>query len=429
MVSKVLDGVRRRRAEVLLIFFMDVIYFFAYFQRVAIPGTIYDQLQTELSLKSSQVALLGAMYLYIYGGMQAFCGVAIDRVGAIKVILLGGALLSLGSVLFPLSHSIGILYTTRALVGLGASLIYLCLIKEIDVRFNAEYFSMLLCITILAGNAGGLFGTSPFERLVAAVPWRSALLGLGLICTISVFLTWYCDKKVPRPREHQISTSSLSALVHVLRNPTSYPVIITGSIVFGVYFVVQGIIGKKMLQDCCGMSSAQSAMYTFTMMLTAMGSAVVSGFVSAKIGNRRKALIIAASIATALAMALITLGLSNDAGRRWIGPCYMLLAMGSLGPPMFVCSMKELNKPDAAATSVGVYNSANYLSVGVFATLEGMALDRYASHALVTAHAIRYPAEAYRFVCLGMLALCLCAVMMSFLIKETHGKNVEEQRR
>ena len=171
------------------------------------------------------------------------------------------------------------------------------------------------------------------------------------------------------------------------------------------------------------MNSAQAAGYTFTMMLTAMGTAVLSGFISAKLGNIRKALAITGSIITTLATALIVLALSGGIERQWVAPCYILLALNAIGVPMFVCLIKELNPPESAATSVGVYNSLSYLAIAVFTTLAGQALDRFSANAQVTANAVHYPAEAYRFICIGLLALSLCSVILSFAIKETRGCN------
>ena len=40
---------------------MALVYFFSYFQRTAVPGTIFNELQTDLGLSAASVALLGSM--------------------------------------------------------------------------------------------------------------------------------------------------------------------------------------------------------------------------------------------------------------------------------------------------------------------------------------------------------------------------------
>lgn len=80
-------------------------------------------MQAEFRASASAVAGLGALFLYIYGGMQLFAGMMSDRFGVMRVLLAGGLLLTAGALVFPLAPSLVWLYAARALVALGASLI------------------------------------------------------------------------------------------------------------------------------------------------------------------------------------------------------------------------------------------------------------------------------------------------------------------
>ena len=53
---------------------MAVIYGLAYFQRTGIPGTIFDELQHDFGLSASAVTALGAVFIYVYAGMQLVVG-------------------------------------------------------------------------------------------------------------------------------------------------------------------------------------------------------------------------------------------------------------------------------------------------------------------------------------------------------------------
>ena len=44
-------------------------------------------------------------------------------------------------------------------MGLGASTIYLALVKEADYRFGHKNYSIMLGIFLVCGYTGGLFGT------------------------------------------------------------------------------------------------------------------------------------------------------------------------------------------------------------------------------------------------------------------------------
>src|SRR5688500_3969362 len=92
---------------------MASIYFFSYFQRAAVPGTIFNELQVDLGLSAIAVASLGSMFTWVYGGMQIAVGLTADRFGGARALLGGGLIMLLGSLLFPLAHTPLLLFAAR----------------------------------------------------------------------------------------------------------------------------------------------------------------------------------------------------------------------------------------------------------------------------------------------------------------------------
>jgi sugar phosphate permease len=116
-------------SRIAVFFLMVSIYFFSYFHRVAVPGTIFNELQHDFSATASAIAMLGAIVFYIYASTQVFTGLMVDRWGAGRILVIGGTVMALGAILFPLSHSMTFLYFSRILVGLGASLVFISMVK------------------------------------------------------------------------------------------------------------------------------------------------------------------------------------------------------------------------------------------------------------------------------------------------------------
>ena len=58
---------------------MGSIYFFSYFQRVGVPGTIFNELQSSFAATAAAVTALSSIYLYIYAGAQLIVGMLADR--------------------------------------------------------------------------------------------------------------------------------------------------------------------------------------------------------------------------------------------------------------------------------------------------------------------------------------------------------------
>ncbi len=114
-----------------LILLASLFYFIANFQRIAIPGAVFDILEQELSVTAPYITAFGAIFMYIYAFNQLIIGVLVDRYGGLRVILAGAIILALGCILFPLTSNLPLMYFSRALIGFGSSTFYLSLIKEL----------------------------------------------------------------------------------------------------------------------------------------------------------------------------------------------------------------------------------------------------------------------------------------------------------
>src|SRR3990172_9161149 len=162
--------------KIILFVFMLALYFVSFFHRVAVPGTIFNELQSDFNATATNISMLGAIFLYIYAVMQIFTGILVDKVGPARIMILAGITLSAGAILFSFATSLNMLYATRALLACGASVVYLCLVKEVAELFSNKNFAAFLGIVLVAGSLGGITGTYPFERAVNFIGWCRALL-------------------------------------------------------------------------------------------------------------------------------------------------------------------------------------------------------------------------------------------------------------
>ncbi len=420
--------IRRQRAALLVLGLMSCLYFFSYFQRVAVPGTVFDELQKEFSASAGTIAALSSIYLYIYGGLQIFIGLAADRWGGARVLLTGGILLSLGGAVFPMAHSIPELYAARILVGLGASAMFISIVKEIDSLFESRHFAIILGLALMVGYTGGLFGTLPCERIVAWLGWRPALGIAGALCMAATLAAGLTLKRLGRLHSPPGAQAVHLYFRDILRNWSCYPVLVSGAINFSLYFVWQGVFGKKMLMDACNLSSAGAAAVMGGMMLSSMLITVASGFVSRLMGNRRKPILIACALLSMLAIGVMIFSLTPGAGARAMTAACLTLGAASGASAIFSCAMKELNPPRAAGASVGFINSVSYLAIAASVSGMGLLMDRFRGQAVNTAAALIYPATAYRLILLFCLALAGISLLSVLLIRETRGVCIYRER-
>lgn len=282
---------------------MVLLYMLSFFQRTSVPGTVFDEIQADCGLSASAVTALGALFVYVYGGMQIVVGLAVDRCGGRRMILLGGAAMAAGALLFPLGQARGTLIAARVLTGFGASFMYLCIVRETHDLFPARRFTRLMGAALFCGFAGGMAGTLPLQRVVAATGWRTALFSAGVVTALAVLLAWLCLRRIGHPAAAPAATPlSLRPLARVLCNRRSLPLLVSGLLNYPVFFVIQAMLGKKFLQDFAGLSPGTAAAVTLAMAGTSAVSVFVGGWASHSFGQRRKPCLVACGCVIAYLM-------------------------------------------------------------------------------------------------------------------------------
>ena len=407
-----------RRGALLVLLAMSLIYVFSYFHRVAVPGQIFDDIQSSMRLSAAAVTTLGAVFFCVYAGMQFPMGMAVDRWGGMRMLLLGGLVMCAGSIVFPLSHSVWLMYASRAITAFGASFMYLCLVREIDALFEPRQFPKLLGLVLLVGYGGGVAGTAPFQYLVSHVGWRTALLAVGILSSLTLAAVWLLLRRFshPRPRGRPMS---FRPLADILFNRRSFPLLVCAAINFPVYFVIQSTLGKKFLQDVAGLSSGWASNLTFVMMLATAVLVPLGGFSLHLTGHRRKPFVVLTAVLVLAASLLMLAGVRLGWGGGLFLLCYLMLAVSTALTPAVLAAMKELNRPDTVALSIGVYNTLAYIGGALLANVSGVVLDHYRHRATATAAGIIYPPEAYMVIFAILLALGLMSVVSSLLVPET----------
>lgn len=411
-----------RKRELLALLVMVFIYFFSFFQRTAVPGTIFNQLQTDMSLTATGVTALGAMMIYIYATAQIFVGILADRFGGGRVLVAGGLVLALGSIAFPLAQEPWLLYLARAVTGLGAAFMYLSIVKEIDVLMGPRHFPTLIGPTLFIGYSGGLVATAPFDWAARNFGWRQSLLVVGMATLVCVVLT----ALVLRRLRHLVSEGkgvSLRPLWGILRNRRCWPLWIWACISFPIYFTFQSSVGKKFLEDVAGMSSAGAARVLFLMVALGIGLAFFNGVFLRFTSHRRRPHLIASAAVALVAMALMWAGVvTNAPAWLFVVGCMTLAVSMALGTPA-VTVMKELNSRDEVAQAVSVMNFIVYLGVAMIANLSGIVLDRFAADVTVSTERTIYPPVAYATLLAVLACLALICLIASFRIPETIGES------
>ena len=399
-----------------------LLYATSYFQRIGIPGTIFNELSKEYGFTAVQIAGIGTSFVCVYSICQLFVGMLADKFCGIRVITWGGLIFCIGVIGFPLvCGNLWAMYAMRFLTGLGASSMYLSIVKETDRLFGRQNYSVFLGIVYFVGYSGGLFGTYPFERLNNHFNWINVLLVIGVV-SVAMYLIVIFTKRIIPPGPIAKTNISFKPLLYFLKNRYMLMLIFCSSIVFSTYSTIQMVFGKKFLQDYVGLSSAGAAkvifFQTFTCMLTLLGF----GTLIRLMGNRRKPqMIFSASLAFLNTLGMVLVMKYGLPSALFVAG-FLLYSVASGSAVAFSLVAQEINARDTMTQATGLNNLSNYLFVAIGPLLIGKLLDSYVSqNVLVEGQAVVYPAEAYQMVFLLLLIPTGIAVLMSFFLPETKG--------
>lgn len=360
---------------IILILIATLLYFVANFQRIAIPGAIFDLLQQELNVTAPYITTFGAIFMYIYAFNQLIIGVLVDRFGGMRVILAGGIILGIGAILFPISSNLFVMYLSRALLGLGSSTFYLSLIKELREIYSDKDFGIAISVMLCIGYAGGIAANAPFVALMKYASWREILVIVALVIFIAtaIFAMLLPKTKIP-PVNKSVKMRALPfrLVLHKRHNRNLFSFACCN---FGISYAIQTIIGKKFLEDFCLMPTHKSALVLSGMAIVAAAFNIINAYVCKLCHNHRVIFLKHASMITFGCLLVICLCLALDIRTGFIAVIFTILAANASLSSILVPVLHITNRKMTSGTAVSIMNFCFFMMVGFLGTIMGFLLN------------------------------------------------------
>ena len=403
-----------------------IVYFFVNFQRSAIPGTIFNELQSSFNATAGQVTLISAAFMYVYAATQLLAGLATDKFGGVRVIIVSGLLFVAGSMISPLCGNLGMLLFSRVLVGLGAGGIYLAIVKELD-RLYPEKFTALLGAIILLGYGGSIFGGLPLSKAVAVVSWQKVLMAVAVLSLMGYAGFFYCSKHIKLP-EIMKERISLKPFWIVLASRNNRWLLVSGGVGYTVYYLMLAIVGKKVLEDFCGTAPAVAGTCLSLMVVLSGGMNFLNGYLSTRFGNVRKPFMTGSFVVAVIGGVLGVIGLKIHAGTAYFFTVMLLIAASAGFSSISNSLVREYTPAQYTGSGTSVINCIAYLAVAVVGNVAGYLMEFFGRGKVVITETARiYPAESYEAIFILSLIISVVALLGTFKLKETYGKNICEQ--
>jgi sugar phosphate permease len=379
------DLARLRRLRWLSFSLVSAAYVLSFFHRIA-PAAIAGELRAAFGATSAELGALAATYFLVYTVMQVPTGILVDALGARRVVAIGGVVAGVGSVVFGAAGSLGLAGAGRALVGLGASVTFVALLKLVGAWFHEREFATLSGVVMFMGNIGAVLAAGPLAWAATVGSWRHVFVAVGASSLLGAAATWLVVRDDPReaglPSMRELEGRPDHAphggrwwegLWVVVRNRATWPGFFVNLGLGGAYLAFAGLWAVPYLTQVHGMTRGTATVHTTVMLIAFALSSVATGKASDWLGRRRAPML-------ALGTAHVLCWIPLVAGPAVPVPATLaLFALMGLSAPGFTlswASVKEVNPPALSGTAMAVVNTGVFLGPTLFQPLVGWVVDR-----------------------------------------------------
>jgi len=398
-----------RRTAAIAWLMAAVYYFYQYALRSA-PSVMMPELASAFGLSAMGVGSLVGLFYYGYSPFSLVAGVALDRLGASRVVPAGAALVAVGALLFGLGDP-SLAAVGRFLQGAGGVFALVGAVFIAGKSFAPSSAATLIGATQMFGMAGGSAGQFVVGPVIAAgVQWNQFWIGMGVAgIGLSLLLFGLLPRSEPRDVRGDWLRDALHALSAVFRNPQSLLCGAVAGLLFIPTTIFDMIWGVRYLQEAHGFEYGEAVIRSATVPLGWIVGAPLMGWISDRIG-RRKPVIVGSALALLACLYWILYGPTD------LLPPYVLgiatgVASGAAMLPYTV--IKEANAPSLSGTATGVINFLNFTFSALLAPVFASTLRNAAGGAAQLQH------EHFQTTFQPLLWGVALAIVLTVVLKET----------
>lgn len=397
-------------------------YVLSFFQRFA-PAGIAPDLAAAFHTTAASLGVLAATYFYVYTVMQIPTGVLVDTLGPRRILLLGGVVSGLGSVIFGLAPSLDLALLGRTLVGLGVSVTFIAMLKIVALWFKERRFATITGVAMLVGNLGSVLAGAPLSAMAQSVGWRAVFVGVGAASLMIGLACWWL---VREPQATSSATTRvdrtviLQALLSVLKNPATWPAALVVTGVSGSFFAFAGLWATPFLMQAHGLSRESAVQHLSLYFAGFAIGCLLLGTLSDYLG-RRKPVMIASTHLYAVCWLVLLLLPSWPPGLGY--PLFAAMGLFTASFTLSWACAKEVNPPQLSGMSTSVANMGGFLGGALLQPLVGWVMDLSWSGALQNGVRI-YQARDYHDGLLLLAGFACLGAGATWWLRETRCRNI-----
>lgn len=174
--SRIDDAVRR---SAWLVWLLAVgVYFFGMVHRASL-GVAGPDAVARWEISATELGSFIMVQLGVYAAMQVPAGLAIDRFGPRRVLMIATVTMGTAQLVFAFATSYPVALLARALLGVGDASVFIAVLRLVAGWFPRRRYALLTMATGLVGMLGNFAATVPLVLALGTLGWTRTFLITG----------------------------------------------------------------------------------------------------------------------------------------------------------------------------------------------------------------------------------------------------------
>jgi MFS family permease len=377
-------------AALMLVGTLIALYMVTQFLRNSV-AVIAPNLAATLGLNAADLGLLSSIYFFTFALAQLPLGIALDRFGPRRVLLVCALIMILGCLAFAAATSSAGLTGARILMGLGSSSAFMASLAIYSQRFRPDRFATLTGLQYGIGSVGALLATAPFAFAAATIGWRASFVVVAVVTfVVGVFVALVVkDDAAARAARHRESLyEAILGIVTVLRTPSAGRLFLMHLAGYSSYALFVGLWGGPYLSHIYGYDLTGRGELLLIPALAQIAGAFLWGPTDRLFGCYKVPVLLGAGMTVAT---LVVIALAGAPPLPWLIVWMVAFGVLAFTPPL-IAHGKSLFPPHLVGRGLTLLNMASMGGVFVTQAVSGAVIN------LFPADAGRYPLVAYQCV-------------------------------
>lgn len=217
-------------------------------------GVIAPEMMAELHFDAQAIGLSSGAFFVVFALLQVPIGVLFDRYGPRRVVSAMLIFAVIGSGLFAVAHSLGLLVAGRFLIGLGFAGGMVGSLVVLARWLDPMDFTRSMTILFASANLGSLLATSPLSAATEMIGWRATFVVLAIVtAVVAAGFFWLVRDEPPGRQRTAARSESLTATIRgvaeVVRVPGLLRILPLIALGYSSIITIIGLWGGPFLHD------------------------------------------------------------------------------------------------------------------------------------------------------------------------------------